>query len=377
MTPQQEQMLRAAVLSQTQGPIIGNPYVTGAPANPYVAPAPKPAPDPRYAQAAQSFDQESTDIAAQRALANAVQKQSTEAPGLITAGNVSVAGANPMTALAQGLNAWTAGRMNKAADEESSVLKQSRATKEAAVAGLAEEEIQREIDAATSKVDFEERKLALDEANTKADNDRADRQLAQALKIAELNQDRQDARSRAAIDAKNKRASDKAQGDENTSGISNIITAADEGIAKLDKDGKSSSGVAGIVVDASPEVLKGLTENLLFDKEERKQRAQNSYIDSQVKEAITTGVLSNQDVQRLAGLNIGSGGLTNEQQQTRLKAINEIMAKYDMVIDPSGVKEEPDDAETAPVAAPATEQTATNPQTGEVLVLRNGQWVKK
>jgi hypothetical protein len=107
-------------------------------------------------------------------------------------------------------------------------------------------------------------------------------------------------------------------------------------IERLESEGKDTSGVRGLVMSFVPEKFKGVAQNALFDKDEQKQIAKNVYIDAQVKEAISTGVLSDQDVTRLAGLNVAAGGLTPEQQVVRLKAVTEIMGLYGLELDLSG-----------------------------------------
>lgn len=99
-------------------------------------------------------------------------------------------------------------------------------------------------------------------------------------------------------------------------------------IEELEKQGKGTSGYRSLVVDTLPDAFKGISENVFYDGDEQQQRAANAYIDSVVKEAITTGVLSDQDQKRLAGLNVGAVGITPAQQTQRLQAIKEIMGKY-------------------------------------------------
>lgn len=140
-------------------------------------------------------------------------------------------------------------------------------------------------------------------------------------------------------------------------------------IARLEANGQETSGAAAILLGFVPKAFKGMAENALYDQDEQKQRVKNSYIDSQVKEAITTGVLSDQDHARLEGLNVNAEGLTPAQQITRLKAISDVLGFYDIELDLSG--EVPDDF------VPATEEAVeaageSTPVTREVGVVEDG-----
>jgi hypothetical protein len=121
------------------------------------------------------------------------------------------------------------------------------------------------------------------------------------------------------------------------------MSASIEKIKQLDAEGKDTSGMRGLAMSFVPKPFIGIAENALFDPDEMKQRTKNAYIDSQVKEAITTGVLSDQDVERLEGLNIAAGGLTPQQQILRLQAISEIMGLYGLELDMSGNPEKKED----------------------------------
>jgi len=341
MTP--DQLLLAQAL-RGKAPMMSpvNPYAS----SPFTPASPV---DPRYGQAAQDFSGEEADIENQRLQALALQKQSMNRPDIIQAGNVAVAGASPFTALAQGISGWGAGRAYKKAEEASKTLSKTKAAQAQAAGELAQEAAAAKLAAAEAKAAMEERKIAAKEADTELDNIREDKKLLQ--KIAHDKETAAAALLRAQNTGKGKgteltAAQRKEAADRNAS--QNVIDAASKNIDALDKQGKSSSGIKGIAVDLAPEVLKGPIENALYDKDERKQRAQNAYIDSQVKEAITTGVLSDQDVKRLLGLNVGSGGLTPEQQATRLDAISEIMGKYDMTLDVTGFANAPEASPDTP-----------------------------
>ena len=115
----------------------------------------------------------------------------------------------------------------------------------------------------------------------------------------------------------------------------------DDAIASIDalhESGQSTSGARAVALAFVPGPLKGMAENYLYNLTEQQQRAKNAYIDAQVKEAITTGVISDQDAIRLQGLNINDPGLTPAQQVVGLQAIDQVMSKYGDAVnwDPQG-----------------------------------------
>jgi hypothetical protein len=111
-------------------------------------------------------------------------------------------------------------------------------------------------------------------------------------------------------------------------GTLNIVNMAVENIRRLDAEGKSTSGWEGVIVDIVPRAFKGVAEQALFGLDEQEQRAQNALIDNLLKEAVTTGVVSDQDSNQLSALYIGSGGLSPDQQLARLYAAQKILEKY-------------------------------------------------
>lgn len=98
-----------------------------------------------------------------------------------------------------------------------------------------------------------------------------------------------------------------------------------EDLQKLTDEGFNASGIEGTLVNAMPDFLKNYAEAALFNDQELIQRSKAVYFDAQVKEAISTGVLSDQDVRRLEGLNIAAGGLTPNQQMIRLATVMQLM----------------------------------------------------
>lgn len=184
MTPY-EAMLAAEALKGKGAPLM-------SPANPYsTSPfTPTPAVDPRYGLANQELSGQDRDIENQRMQALALQRQSMESPGIIRAGDVAVAGASPLTALAQGLMGYQSGKMNRKADEASGALSKTRAAQAQAAGELAAEEAAKKAAAAEKKAILEQQKA--DDANTRAEATRAN-----ALKIAQLNQGAADARNAA------------------------------------------------------------------------------------------------------------------------------------------------------------------------------------
>ena len=190
MTPQEEQMLLAQILKQQggglQAPPVSlmppsantNPYGGGAIGNPYTPPAPAagPAPDTRYADASADTTGQESGIAQQQRMAEALMAQSQNSPDLISAGRVSHAGASPMSALAQGISGWGAGKASKNAREGSKALEKTLAKKAEATASLAQQAAEAEAAEAARKIKAENDKLALAAANRAEDraNDLSD-----------------------------------------------------------------------------------------------------------------------------------------------------------------------------------------------------------
>ena len=223
MTPQEEQMLLAQILKQQggglQAPPVSlmppsantNPYGGGAIGNPYNPPAPAagPAPDTRYAAAAADTTGQESGIAQQQRMAEALMAQSQKSPDLISAGRVSHAGASPMSALAQGISGWGAGKASKNAREGSKALEKALAKKAEAAGSIA----QSEAEAAAAEA---ERKAKLD----------AEKALLEAAKFAET-------KSKNATDAAHKR-----------SVLANTVaqmnqSAASDSVEMIDKDGNT------------------------------------------------------------------------------------------------------------------------------------------
>jgi hypothetical protein len=96
------------------------------------------APD-NFGAAAQNFDAQRDQIQSQRDMAQQMALQAGKSPGLITAGNVSAAGASPMSALAQGLRGYQSGRQSRMADEGTAEVRAGEAAAAQAAGKLAQE----------------------------------------------------------------------------------------------------------------------------------------------------------------------------------------------------------------------------------------------
>jgi hypothetical protein len=103
------------------------------PSNAPYSPAPVPegmitqsAPD-NQAIANQQFGAQNSQIERQRDMAEQMALMAGKSPGLITAGNVSAAGASPMSALAQGLRGYQSGRQSRLADEGTARVREGEA----------------------------------------------------------------------------------------------------------------------------------------------------------------------------------------------------------------------------------------------------------
>jgi hypothetical protein len=170
--------------------------------------------------------------------------------------------------------------------------------------------------------------------------------------------------------------------DEERAAIQGIIGESITKIDELAAEGKGSSGLRSLAIEYVPETLKGLAENALFEGDEQTQRAANVFIDAQIKEAISTGVLSDQDIKRLAGLNIAAPGLTPEQQVIRLSAISDILGQYDITLEapPAGYFDNKpprgrssgrgSGAKTGKTPPPAKTSVMTTDQTNRLAELR-------
>lgn len=89
-----------------------------------------------------------------------------------------------------------------------------------------------------------------------------------------------------------------------------------------------------------------------------------------------TGVLSNSDllIIRNAASGLAQGG-SEERMKTYLQQINDVFSRNPAVVDYIQGQQNAANGGGAVDRSAAIEQTATNPQTGERVVLRNGQWV--
>jgi len=136
---------------------------------------------PDFAAAAQTFDGENERIAQQRLMAQQMTEQSFKSPELIRAGNVSVAGANPMTALAQALRAGTGAYGNMQAGKASEALAEKEAKRDTALGEVATYTAEQELLAATRAQENADRTAtAADTRNTEtASNNAINQALAQ------------------------------------------------------------------------------------------------------------------------------------------------------------------------------------------------------
>jgi hypothetical protein len=178
-----------------------------------------------------------------------------------------------------------------------------------------------------------------------------------------------------------KRPASLIKSDEERAAIQTVIGESIEKIDALAAEGKDSSGLRGLAMEYVPDSLKGLAENYLYEADEQNQRASNVFIDAQIKEAISTGVLSDQDIKRLAGLNIAAPGLTPEQQVIRLSAINDILSKSGVTLQapppgyydekpPSGRKSGRGSGARTGKAPPPASSGMTQTQTARLAELR-------
>ena len=197
--------------------------------SPYTTPEPAPTAAPLdYAAANQEFSTQDADIENQRRQALALSKQNATAPGLIQAGRVSVAGANPLTALSQGLGSWAGMKQEQKADKAATALAGAKAAKQAAAAAIMEDTAKKAESAAAAKALFDSKKqealqqrwqedrasreriaaaAAAAAASTRASADERNRMLDERNKL--LDQQRADDRlaKKAAADAKAAKAS--------------------------------------------------------------------------------------------------------------------------------------------------------------------------
>ena len=177
MTPQEEQMLLAQIL---KSPPSGNPYGAGAAGNPYSMSAP-PLTAPRAVSPNTTFAGEEAGIAAQQRMAEALMAQSQKSPDLITAGRVSHAGASPFSALAQGISGYYGGKKAAGVQKRSAALSEQEAAAAAAQDEIDAAALAAETAETARKADLEARRVTMDEENTTADNDRAERALRQTI----------------------------------------------------------------------------------------------------------------------------------------------------------------------------------------------------
>jgi hypothetical protein len=160
MTPEQQQMMAAAIARSgqpLQQPFQMNPYAAGA--SPFTPRGAEPTPvvDPRYAKAAQKYTTQSDALKAQRLQAAALAEKAGEAPSIIQAGNQVVAGANPLSALSQGIDSWSAMKMGQNVDADAATLA-AKEDESAAAAGA----IAQQLDEEKRAADIEAQNLARD-----------------------------------------------------------------------------------------------------------------------------------------------------------------------------------------------------------------------
>tara|TARA_R110000868_G_scaffold85100_3_gene239612 strand:- start:750 stop:2105 length:1356 start_codon:yes stop_codon:yes gene_type:complete len=183
MTLEQQQAMQAAIMRSNQPlqqPFAMNPYAAGA--SPYTPAAAAPtAVDPRYAKAAQKYDTETEALSAQRLMAQRLSERGDSAPAMIQAGKLAVAGANPMTALSQGLSSWAGMKERQNADTSSTALAAKQAESQAAAGSIAQQLADEERAAAATAADLAERKFVADTENISVDNEREERALTQTI----------------------------------------------------------------------------------------------------------------------------------------------------------------------------------------------------
>jgi hypothetical protein len=118
MTPQEEEIAKlyaAAMRAQEQGRKLQPPGTGGMTAGMTAGMAPQMSPvhtdqGALAASAARDFSPQEDQLKAQQMMAMQLMQDAQSAPGIIKAGNVSAPGANPLTALAQGLRGYAGAR---------------------------------------------------------------------------------------------------------------------------------------------------------------------------------------------------------------------------------------------------------------------------
>tara|TARA_R110000868_G_scaffold82201_1_gene232206 strand:- start:2744 stop:4225 length:1482 start_codon:yes stop_codon:yes gene_type:complete len=146
-----------------------NPYAAGS-ASPYT-PSANIMPvsgvgyikDPRYEVASRDYAIEEKALENQRLMAQRLAESGQEAPEMIKAGNINVAGASPLSAFNQGLRGWLGMRNQQKVDERDEILAGKKAESAAAIGSIEQQIAQenRDKEAAKSQLSldkFEEKK---------------------------------------------------------------------------------------------------------------------------------------------------------------------------------------------------------------------------
>ena len=102
-----------------------------------------------------------------RGLYERLSERGDSAPAMIQAGKLAVAGANPMTALSQGLSSWAGMKERQNADTSSTALAAKQAESQAAAGSIAQQLADEERAAAATAADLAERKFVADTENAR------------------------------------------------------------------------------------------------------------------------------------------------------------------------------------------------------------------
>tara|TARA_R110000803_G_scaffold23373_3_gene57460 strand:+ start:1187 stop:2653 length:1467 start_codon:yes stop_codon:yes gene_type:complete len=140
-----------------------NPYAAGS-ASPYT-PSANIMPvsgvgrikDPRYEVASRDYAIEEKSLENQRLMAQRLAESGQEAPEMIRAGNISVAGANPLSAFNQGLRGWLGMRNQQKVNEKDEILAGKKAESAAAIGSIEQQIAQenRDKEAEKSQLSFD------------------------------------------------------------------------------------------------------------------------------------------------------------------------------------------------------------------------------
>jgi hypothetical protein len=295
---------------------------------------------PNYATANRTFDTENESIRQQRLLAMQMLKQSADSPGMIQAGDVAVAGASPLSALAQGIRGYAGGKgIADAREQEAGILEQQAETN-AEQGRVLEEE---------ARLVAEEERVRVAENLAKEGTRVAENLAKEDTRVTERGEDRRwaeedrKAGNQIRLDVAQLRkegsqgqglgipASVKASLLRNEGATANIVDVITE-IESLEAQGKSTSGPKRALVNMVPEDWRGVAEDIAFGADEQKVSAKLTAIDMMMLKAVNSDRLSNEDLKVLNGIRTSIGGLEPYQQIGRLQAAAEIMERNGFAI---------------------------------------------